>query len=156
MKKCTKCGEIKDRELFYSHQKMRDGRLSICKECIKAAVRANYRKNRDRCREYERLRAALPHRVVARKEYGKTEAGKLARKRAAARYLDRWPLKRAAHIITRNGIRGGKIIPMPCEVCGHVEVEAHHDDYSRPLDVRWLCKRHHTAWHKLNKPIYGE
>lgn len=31
----------------------------------------------------------------------------------------------------------------PCEVCGSVDVEAHHDDYKRPWTVRWLCKEHH-------------
>jgi len=31
----------------------------------------------------------------------------------------------------------------PCEVCGKLEVEAHHDDYKKPYNVRWLCKHHH-------------
>lgn len=35
----------------------------------------------------------------------------------------------------------------PCEVCGETKVEAHHDDYLKPLDVRWLCKRHHAEVH---------
>lgn len=35
----------------------------------------------------------------------------------------------------------------PCEVCGAAKAEAHHDDYSKPLDVRWLCKRHHAEVH---------
>jgi hypothetical protein len=36
----------------------------------------------------------------------------------------------------------------PCEVCGIEKVEAHHDDYSKPLQVRWLCKRHHCEHHR--------
>jgi len=35
-----------------------------------------------------------------------------------------------------------------CEVCGCKEVHAHHDDYSKPLDVRWLCSPHHIEWHQ--------
>ena len=35
----------------------------------------------------------------------------------------------------------------PCEVCGE-KAEAHHPDYSKPLDVRWLCKRHHMIEHR--------
>jgi len=37
----------------------------------------------------------------------------------------------------------------PCEVCGARPAEAHHDDYSRPLEVRWLCKRHHAEHHRI-------
>jgi ribosomal protein S27AE len=37
----------------------------------------------------------------------------------------------------------------PCEVCGATEnVHAHHDDYSKPLEVRWLCSRHHAEHHQ--------
>lgn len=37
---------------------------------------------------------------------------------------------------------------MPCEICQSTEnVEAHHDDYSKPLDIRWLCQRHHREVH---------
>ena len=35
-----------------------------------------------------------------------------------------------------------------CEVCGEANAEAHHVDYNRPLDVRWLCTTHHLAVHK--------
>jgi hypothetical protein len=35
----------------------------------------------------------------------------------------------------------------PCEVCGAAKVEAHHPDYSKPLEVQWLCKRHHAEVH---------
>lgn len=40
-------------------------------------------------------------------------------------------------------IKRGKLIPQPCEVCGNPEVQSHHDDYSKPLQVRWLCRVHH-------------
>lgn len=39
------------------------------------------------------------------------------------------------------------LIPQPCEVCGSEIVDAHHDDYSKPLDVRWLCPLHHRRLH---------
>jgi hypothetical protein len=35
-----------------------------------------------------------------------------------------------------------------CEVCGEAATAAHHDDYSKPLDVRYLCAAHHTDWHR--------
>jgi len=57
------------------------------------------------------------------------------------------PEKRAAHVALGNAIRDGKLRKGPCEVGGDCEgkVQAHHDDYSKPLEVRWLCKRHHEA-----------
>lgn len=44
--------------------------------------------------------------------------------------------------------RRGKIVPEPCERCGSESVEAHHDDYDKPLDVRWLCRGHHMELHR--------
>ena len=51
-------------------------------------------------------------------------------------------------------IKTGKIVPRPCEVCGAAKAQAHHDDYNKPLEVRWLCREHHEEWHKHNRPIY--
>ena len=48
---------------------------------------------------------------------------------------------------TRNAIRRGDLIKQPCEVCQEKKVDAHHDDYSKPLSVRWLCRKHHAEHH---------
>lgn len=45
-------------------------------------------------------------------------------------------------------IRRGKINREPCEVCGS-KAEAHHDDYSKPLQVKWLCRKHHMKLHAM-------
>lgn len=42
----------------------------------------------------------------------------------------------------------GHLVPQPCEVCGSDKVEMHHDDYSRPIDVRWRCREHHMELHR--------
>jgi hypothetical protein len=47
---------------------------------------------------------------------------------------------------TGNAIRDGRLIRKPCEKCGK-KAQAHHDDYSKPLDVRWLCFKHHREFH---------
>jgi hypothetical protein len=61
-----------------------------------------------------------------------------------------------AHQIVSLAISSGLLVPGPCEECGADAKRnaAHHDDYSRPLDVRWLCSTHHAAWHSANVPAY--
>lgn len=47
----------------------------------------------------------------------------------------------------RSEIEAGRMHRQPCEICGAEKAEAHHDDYSKPLDVRWLCPQHHRERH---------
>lgn len=58
----------------------------------------------------------------------------------------------AVRTMTNQAIKYGKISRQPCEVCGVEPAEAHHDDYNKPLGVRWLCKKCHTQWHNDNTP----
>ncbi len=59
--------------------------------------------------------------------------------------------KDAVRRLTANKIRQGILIRMPCEVCKtETDVQAHHDDYNKPLDVRWLCRKHHQEHHRNN------
>lgn len=60
----------------------------------------------------------------------------------------------AAHKLVAKAIREGKIIRQPCEVCDNPKTAAHHDDYSKPLEVRWLCYKHHTDWHSYPLWVY--
>lgn len=57
----------------------------------------------------------------------------------------------SAHKKTEWAIASGKLVRQPCEKCGATKVDAHHDDYSRPLDVRWLCRSHHLEHHRAGK-----
>lgn len=52
-------------------------------------------------------------------------------------------------------IKKGLIARKPCEKCGSNDSQAHHDDYTRPLSVRWLCPMHHKEWHMHNAPKRG-
>lgn len=61
------------------------------------------------------------------------------------------PEKIMARQKVQYAIKVGKITKMPCEVCGSLEVEAHHEDYSKPLDVMWLCKKCHKEHHNKKK-----
>jgi len=50
-------------------------------------------------------------------------------------------------------IKKGKLIRQPCEKCGAEKTDAHHDDYAKPLEVRWLCRSHHIQWHVKNEAL---
>lgn len=56
--------------------------------------------------------------------------------------------KKIAREKVRYAIRKGTLKREPCEVCGVEESEGHHTDYSKPLEVKWLCKKHHDEVHK--------
>lgn len=53
------------------------------------------------------------------------------------------PYKEAARRKARAAIKAGTLIKLPCKICADIRVQAHHDDYSKPLDVEWLCRKHH-------------
>lgn len=75
---------------------------------------------------------------------------RLARKAAqmrAYRKTDEYKVSQRAHGMVRRALDSGKMIRSPCQVCGEPKTEAHHPDYSKPLDVEWLCKSHHVAKH---------
>ena len=66
-----------------------------------------------------------------------------------------------SHSKVEKAIKKGLLIPQPCEICGLTGrmkdgrnlIQAHHDNYNKPLEVRWLCQKHHHDWHKNNKAI---
>jgi len=133
-KECFKCGVLKPPTDFYRHGAMRDRRLNKCKECTKADVAANYRKRREYYAQYERERFQRPERKKACIQY--------QRKRRAKN-----PAKYKAHYLVGNAIRDGRLVRQPCRVCGDPKAQAHHHDYSKPLDVEWLCRKHHLEAH---------
>ena len=127
MKTCSICERIKNDDEFYSHSKQ-------CKPCYIARVKRYYAANKEKRAEYERKRFQQPKRRAAAIEY--------QRKRR-----ERNPEKYKAVTAVGNAIRDGRLIRQPCEICGEKKVEAHHDDYSKPLEVRWLCRKHHLEHH---------
>jgi hypothetical protein len=60
----------------------------------------------------------------------------------------RTDIKYRARVLARHAISEGKLKRLPCEVCGDVDSEAHHEDYSKPLEVRWFCLEHHRERHR--------
>ena len=147
MKICFKCGQSKTLIEFYKRLETVDGHLNKCKVCTKNDAKASYRINIDKRKEYGRKRNAFPHRVRWQKHYQQTLVGKAARKMATARWRQKFPRKYLTYIITHNAIRDNRLNKRPCEICGETLVQAHHDNYSKPLDVLWFCVRHHREKH---------
>ena len=58
------------------------------------------------------------------------------------------PEKAKAHKTVENAIKAGKLIRRPCEECGAPKAQAHHEDYSKPLEVKWLCAKDHRKRHR--------
>lgn len=76
--------------------------------------------------------------------YRATETGKLRVREAVYRSVANHKLKQRARVIAN------KTVPIqPCEVCGSEDdIARHHDDYSKPLEVRFLCRKHHGEVHR--------
>jgi hypothetical protein len=147
--RCKKCEVEQPDSEFYPNDK-------TCKCCRRELVKANREAKADYYRQYDRDRANQPDRVQARREYKKTESGKEAHFRAIKTYREKHPMRHAAHVIVRGAMKRGDLVkPHAYESCGSTgALEAHHDDYTKPLDVRWLCDLCHKEWHRNNEPIY--
>lgn len=148
MKRCFKCLCEKPIDDFYKHGRMKDGRLSKCKECTKRDVNKHRQENLEKIRAYDKMRGSMPHRVAARKEYAQTAEGKASHARSLRNMRDKYPNKYKARNLLGNAVRDGRLKKQPCMVCGEKAV-AHHPDYTRPLDVVWLCQPHHKQAHAL-------
>lgn len=72
---------------------------------------------------------------------------------AKSAWINRNPIARRAHHAVSNAVRDGKLKSQSCEVCGSGTVHAHHEDYSKPLEVRWLCPAHHAATHVESREV---
>jgi ribosomal protein S27AE len=127
-KTCRNCGETKPLDAFYKHPRMLDGRLNNCSDCVRARVR-RHRYTNDSVREYDRMRAMGPHGINPRPEMPNHEKN--------------------THTKVRRALFSGVLVSQPCVFCGDTNVEAHHKDYSKPLDVVWLCPKCHRRLHAL-------
>ncbi len=132
IKTCFKCGAEKPLTEFYRHKQMTDGHLNKCKDCARADVAAHRLENIEEIRAYDRRRGS-------RQPDGYLPS-----------YRRTYPKIAKAHRMVAYHVRVGNIARKPCEVCHTDRAVAHHDDYDRPLDVRWMCKAHYKQWHERN------
>lgn len=169
-KECRRCFKSLPLSKYYQHKQMFDGYLNVCKECTKNRVKKHRDNNLDKIKEYDRNRPNKKERIEAvktrrlwLKKYdpikhseqeenkkiwahnNKDKVNKLKRK-----WIENNPEKRRAHHIVNNAIRDGRMSkPSICSVCGKGgRIEGHHKDYSKPLDVIWLCAACHRQLHR--------
>lgn len=119
MKACKKCGRILALECFRRRSDVSSGHRNECRECSRAK---------------DRVREQRPQRKEWRRGYQRG-------------YVWRNPEKYRAHQLVWYATSDGRLKRLPCAVCGSERVDAHHRDYSKPLDVVWLCREHHRMVH---------
>lgn len=124
MKECFKCGARKPLSELYRHSAMKDGHLGKCKECTRNDVRINYASRREKYARYDHERQQTPERRANKAKHHRT-------------HNERHPDRRTARS------KAARLPGQPCQECGAAKAQRHHDDYSRPLDVRWLCFKCH-------------
>ena len=136
MKTCFKCQTEKPIEDFYTHPRMADGRLGKCKECTKADSHKRFT---------EKLldpHWSIKERERQRKKEEKRRVLGLVKKYTKGKYP-----RPIANTKMGEAVRSGKLKKLPCQVCGNKRTQGHHEDYAKPLDVVWLCTRHHADRH---------
>lgn len=132
--------------------------MYLCKPCRAIRSRANYERRKAAGLRVSGRPSSPEHSRAYHVVYDKKPEVR-ARKAELARQRSRNPLERPKHEarwITRRAIASGKLVREPCEVCGNPKVDAHHDDYCKPLSVRWLCRAHHFEHHYPNALARGE
>jgi hypothetical protein len=142
MKPCIECGRVKALTEFYAHPQMADGHLGVCKDCHKQRMWRRRRTN-PAVQAYDRARYQQP-----------------ARKQRTADTARKWdeehPAAYRAHYTLTNAVRDKRLKKGPCTICGTTDrVHGHHKDYSKPLDVTWLCARCHHRIHAAFPELGG-
>jgi hypothetical protein len=135
VKKCITCGEGKELSEFYKHSAMADGHLNKCIGCCRAYARQRRLEKPERVRSIDRNRSRKPAR----------RSDAIVKQRDQRR---RNPEKERARRAVSYAVKVGKLVrPEKCACGSDDRIEAHHEDYSRPLDVEWLCFRCHRTDH---------
>ena len=100
------------------------------------------------CREYRRKNAERMR--IYKREYNREwrkKNGYHNEYAAKAKY----PEKQRARKLLQYACKIGHIKRGDCEICGSPKAQGHHDDYSKPLEVRWFCPLHHAEHHKKSQ-----
>jgi len=135
-KVCSACRIDKPISEFYKQKYGKNGLRASCKSCCNKDSRLWFEANIIRDRE------------KGRKWYQQNKEKRMSS-------INIWEtkniVKKMAQQAVHIAIRSKKLIRKPCAVCGNLKVDAHHPDYSRPLEVIWLCRKHHIEIHRKER-----
>lgn len=136
---CGECRKCKHRDYMrrWYQQKSLDERREHIAKRDPVKVLENERRRYERDRE---KRNALSSAWAKRNRAAINERNRRIREEQSHKY--------SAWLQMSEAIRVGLLIRKACEVCGNAKTDGHHDDYSKPLDVRWLCRKHHAQQHR--------
>jgi len=130
---CYRCSREKPLEDFYRDKTKKFGVGHRCKECE---------------RLYQRERSKRSSKIEQVAQWHQSEHGqekdRASRRRRYILYKDK------ARAMIKKLIAQGVIQRQPCRECGEIKSQAHHPNYSEPLEVVWLCQVHHYEHHRIN------
>lgn len=148
-KKCSKCGEVKPLDAFSLHSSGPLGHHSWCKACVAEYDKITRAQRREYYRERRRLYRAVDPEETRHKrtKYRKDNRAKISRYQKE--YGKRRPKQRHAILLANEAKHTGELQrPECCEICHrNTTLQMHHQNYSRPLEVNWLCRQCHATIH---------
>jgi hypothetical protein len=152
MKRCSTCREEKERDQFHKDCTAKDGLQTSCKICKNAKCRQKYAENPEWA-EKRRLKNSLFHKIrrdsiaERKKSYYESDHGKMLHREHSRAWKSRNKDKIRAHAAVERALKRGIIVkPKYCTNCASSRrLEAHHQDYTKLLDVTWLCKLCHES-----------
>jgi hypothetical protein len=133
---CKECGATKPLELFVGDAKSAGGYRHVCKACKRAQMRDYHKRPERRKANYKRQR------TPGVREINKQSMLKWRQENPEAARAMGWVNSRLQAGILERG---------PCEVCGHRPASMYHEDYTKPHEVRWLCREHNPKFLRRRK-----
>jgi ribosomal protein S27AE len=129
-KVCSQCKKEKEIIQFNKRHLSKDGLNAHCISCHRKYDRKRYELNKEKRKKLVRL-------------YNKKNKEKISLRRK-----EKYKQKDWAREKVRRALKNKLLTKKSCKKCGEWEVQAHHKDYSKPLDVVWLCRKCHGMEHR--------
>ena len=147
IKVCTKCGIEKELEGFSLRRDSKDGRMASCILCRRVSNQKRYSENKEKIKASHKVYRESHREEI--KAHRKTDSYRESDKRSRLKAQNAC---RSRNYFHRN--RHNIAVPETCSRCpSSNRVEAHHDDYNKPMEVKFLCQTCHIKWHKSNTPL---